>query len=135
MEELMETTPDDPLAMLHPSGKFVVPIMHWKARQKKPEIAQPEPEIRHFLKNIRWTWWLKIFFFFLSQFLLVEGVALLFIKPIPFIPIRLNASFVLSALVGSSVSLPFTSFSQSKSAIRIHLNYCLERLEKQLFSC
>ncbi|VIO95169.1 Zinc knuckle family protein [Brugia malayi] len=46
MDELMETTSDDPLAMLHPSGKYVVPIMHWKARQKKPEIAKPEPEIR-----------------------------------------------------------------------------------------
>ncbi|KAL3997151.1 DWNN domain family protein [Acanthocheilonema viteae] len=46
MDELMETTSDDPLAMLHPSGKYVVPIMHWKARQKKPEVAKPEPEIR-----------------------------------------------------------------------------------------
>ncbi|VDN03133.1 unnamed protein product [Thelazia callipaeda] len=46
MNELMETTSDDPLAMLHPSGKYVVPIMHWKARQKKPEVAKPEPEIR-----------------------------------------------------------------------------------------
>lgn len=47
MDELMETTSDDPLAMLHPSGKYVVPIMHWKARQKKPEVAKPEPEIRY----------------------------------------------------------------------------------------
>ncbi|VDO44794.1 unnamed protein product, partial [Onchocerca flexuosa] len=46
MDELMETTSDDPLAMLHPSGKYVVPIMHWKARQKKPEVAKSEPEIR-----------------------------------------------------------------------------------------
>uniref|UniRef100_A0A0M3HZ17 RING-type domain-containing protein n=1 Tax=Ascaris lumbricoides TaxID=6252 RepID=A0A0M3HZ17_ASCLU len=48
MDELMETTADDPLAMLHPSGKFVVPIMHWKARQqKKTELSRaPEPDNR-----------------------------------------------------------------------------------------
>jgi hypothetical protein len=28
-EELMVTTSDDPQAYLHPSGKYVVPIMHW----------------------------------------------------------------------------------------------------------
>ncbi|MFH4974791.1 hypothetical protein AB6A40_001500 [Gnathostoma spinigerum] len=44
MDELMETTPDDPNAMLHPSGKYVVPVLHWKARQqKKPETAAPSP--------------------------------------------------------------------------------------------
>lgn len=42
----METTPDDPRAMLHASGKYVVPIMHWKARQKKPDVITAEPEIR-----------------------------------------------------------------------------------------
>lgn len=42
----METTPDDPRAMLHPSGKFVIPKMHWMARQKKPETACSEPEKR-----------------------------------------------------------------------------------------
>uniref|UniRef100_A0A0K0EJZ0 DWNN domain-containing protein n=1 Tax=Strongyloides stercoralis TaxID=6248 RepID=A0A0K0EJZ0_STRER len=34
-EDLMETTKDDPMAMLHPSGKYVIPIMHWKARNEK----------------------------------------------------------------------------------------------------
>lgn len=34
-QELMETTADDPLAMIHPSGKHVIPIMHWRARQNK----------------------------------------------------------------------------------------------------
>uniref|UniRef100_A0AC34PUF7 E3 ubiquitin-protein ligase RBBP6 n=1 Tax=Panagrolaimus sp. JU765 TaxID=591449 RepID=A0AC34PUF7_9BILA len=34
-EELMETTPDDPQAMLHPSGRFVIPIMHYKAREAR----------------------------------------------------------------------------------------------------
>lgn len=38
MEELMETTKDNPLAMLHSSGKFVVPIMHHNARMnRKPD--------------------------------------------------------------------------------------------------
>uniref|UniRef100_A0A914CKW2 RING-type domain-containing protein n=1 Tax=Acrobeloides nanus TaxID=290746 RepID=A0A914CKW2_9BILA len=38
MEELMETTADDPMAYLHPSGKYVKPIMHHKARlQRKQE--------------------------------------------------------------------------------------------------
>lgn len=38
MEELMETTKDNPLAMIHSSGKFVVPIMHHNARMnRKPE--------------------------------------------------------------------------------------------------
>uniref|UniRef100_A0A1I8C3B6 RING-type domain-containing protein n=1 Tax=Meloidogyne hapla TaxID=6305 RepID=A0A1I8C3B6_MELHA len=38
MDELMETTKDDPLAMLHPSGKFVKSIMHFQARlQRKHE--------------------------------------------------------------------------------------------------
>uniref|UniRef100_A0A915ENC8 E3 ubiquitin-protein ligase RBBP6 n=1 Tax=Ditylenchus dipsaci TaxID=166011 RepID=A0A915ENC8_9BILA len=35
MEELMETTPDDPQAMLHPSGKYVVQIRHYLARLNK----------------------------------------------------------------------------------------------------
>uniref|UniRef100_A0A914QCY2 Uncharacterized protein n=1 Tax=Panagrolaimus davidi TaxID=227884 RepID=A0A914QCY2_9BILA len=34
-EELMETTADDPQAMLHPSGKFMIPIMHYKAREQR----------------------------------------------------------------------------------------------------
>uniref|UniRef100_A0A1I7T1A2 E3 ubiquitin-protein ligase RBBP6 n=1 Tax=Caenorhabditis tropicalis TaxID=1561998 RepID=A0A1I7T1A2_9PELO len=46
-QELMETTADDPSAMLHPSGKYVVPIMHWKARQdtltKKSEDGSSSP--------------------------------------------------------------------------------------------
>ncbi|CAK5130868.1 unnamed protein product [Meloidogyne enterolobii] len=38
MDELMETTKDDPLAMLHPSGKYVKSIMHFQARlQRKHE--------------------------------------------------------------------------------------------------
>ncbi|CAI2320652.1 unnamed protein product [Caenorhabditis sp. 36 PRJEB53466] len=39
-QELMETTADDPAAMLHPSGKYVVPIMHWKARQETLQRKQ-----------------------------------------------------------------------------------------------
>lgn len=31
----METTADDPQAMLHPSGKFMIPIMHYKAREQR----------------------------------------------------------------------------------------------------
>nr|CAD2165606.1 unnamed protein product [Meloidogyne enterolobii]CAD2181463.1 unnamed protein product [Meloidogyne enterolobii] len=38
MDELMETTKDDFLAMLHPSGKYVKSIMHFQARlQRKHE--------------------------------------------------------------------------------------------------
>lgn len=48
MDELTDTTPDDPLAMLHPSGRFVVPIMHVKARQQKKieTAATSEPDAR-----------------------------------------------------------------------------------------
>uniref|UniRef100_A0A7E4V5K8 E3 ubiquitin-protein ligase RBBP6 n=1 Tax=Panagrellus redivivus TaxID=6233 RepID=A0A7E4V5K8_PANRE len=34
-EELMETTQDDPNAMYHPSGRYVIPIMHYKARETR----------------------------------------------------------------------------------------------------
>ncbi|KAJ1347547.1 hypothetical protein KIN20_002627 [Parelaphostrongylus tenuis] len=44
-QELMETTPEDPLAMLHPSGKLVVPIMHWKARQHTKKVTEEVPTI------------------------------------------------------------------------------------------
>ncbi|EYC01939.1 hypothetical protein Y032_0103g3548 [Ancylostoma ceylanicum] len=44
-QELMETTAEDPLAMLHPSGKLVVPIMHWKARQHTKKIAEEGPAV------------------------------------------------------------------------------------------
>uniref|UniRef100_A0AC35U5X0 DWNN domain-containing protein n=1 Tax=Rhabditophanes sp. KR3021 TaxID=114890 RepID=A0AC35U5X0_9BILA len=49
-EELMESTKDDPNAMLHPSGKYVIPIMHWKARNQKMVesnvMAQAELDIK-----------------------------------------------------------------------------------------
>lgn len=46
MDELVETSQDDPMAMLHPSGKFVVPIMHVKARQaRKQEYPNGSPNI------------------------------------------------------------------------------------------
>ncbi|CAJ0592863.1 unnamed protein product [Cylicocyclus nassatus] len=44
-QELMETTAEDPLAMLHPSGKLVVPIMHWKARQHTKKVVEEGPAI------------------------------------------------------------------------------------------
>uniref|UniRef100_A0A7I4XRR4 DWNN domain-containing protein n=1 Tax=Haemonchus contortus TaxID=6289 RepID=A0A7I4XRR4_HAECO len=44
-QELMETTPEDPLAMLHPSGKLVVPIMHWKARQHTKKVTEEGPAV------------------------------------------------------------------------------------------
>ncbi|TKR95418.1 hypothetical protein L596_009592 [Steinernema carpocapsae] len=44
MEELMETTEDDPQAMLHPSGKYVIPIMHHRARLAKQQKAGEVPE-------------------------------------------------------------------------------------------
>ncbi|WKX89843.1 hypothetical protein Q1695_009023 [Nippostrongylus brasiliensis] len=44
-QELMETTAEDPLAMLHPSGKLVVPIMHWKARQHTKKVADEGPAV------------------------------------------------------------------------------------------
>lgn len=34
-DELMETTADDPMAMITGTGKYVVPIMHWRARNSK----------------------------------------------------------------------------------------------------
>uniref|UniRef100_A0A7E4UUN0 E3 ubiquitin-protein ligase RBBP6 n=1 Tax=Panagrellus redivivus TaxID=6233 RepID=A0A7E4UUN0_PANRE len=34
-EELVETTPDDPNAMLHPSGRFVIHKMHVQAREQQ----------------------------------------------------------------------------------------------------
>lgn len=36
----METTADDPQAMLHPSGKFVIPIMHYRAREQRRLIEE-----------------------------------------------------------------------------------------------
>ncbi|KAI6173244.1 hypothetical protein M3Y98_01061100 [Aphelenchoides besseyi] len=39
MEELVETTADDPYAMLHPSGKYMVQKMHLKARQESKAKA------------------------------------------------------------------------------------------------
>uniref|UniRef100_A0A183C6S2 Amidase domain-containing protein n=1 Tax=Globodera pallida TaxID=36090 RepID=A0A183C6S2_GLOPA len=45
MDELMETHRDDPLAMIHPSGKFVKPIMHHQARmQRKYEPFPGQPD-------------------------------------------------------------------------------------------
>jgi len=38
MDELMETTKDDPLAMLHPSGKYVKSIMHFQARLQRKHV-------------------------------------------------------------------------------------------------
>jgi hypothetical protein len=40
MDELMETTRDDPNAMLHPSGRFVKPIMHHQARLLRKYVSQ-----------------------------------------------------------------------------------------------
>lgn len=37
MEELMEISKDDPFARLHPSGKYVVPIMHYNARNQRKQ--------------------------------------------------------------------------------------------------
>lgn len=37
-DELMETTADDPQAMMTSSGKYVIPIMHWKARNTKRQV-------------------------------------------------------------------------------------------------
>ncbi|PAV80120.1 hypothetical protein WR25_24732 [Diploscapter pachys] len=40
-QELVETTPDDPQAMLHPSGKYVIHKLHLKARQQALKKAEP----------------------------------------------------------------------------------------------
>jgi hypothetical protein len=42
MEELMETTADDPNAMLHPSGRFVKPIMHYQARLQRKHVSKQD---------------------------------------------------------------------------------------------
>ncbi|KAH7731975.1 Zinc knuckle family protein [Aphelenchoides avenae] len=47
-EELTPTTADDPLAMLHPSGKYMKPIMHEQARRLgkvEPDAASRSPQI------------------------------------------------------------------------------------------
>lgn len=51
----METTSDDPLAMLHSSGKYMVPIMHWKARQQKKveSTNNVEQEVRLVLYSFK----------------------------------------------------------------------------------
>uniref|UniRef100_A0A914UQ32 Uncharacterized protein n=1 Tax=Plectus sambesii TaxID=2011161 RepID=A0A914UQ32_9BILA len=43
-EELMITTADDPQAYLHPSGKYVVPIMHRMAREMGKKEKRPFSE-------------------------------------------------------------------------------------------
>ena len=48
----METTAEDPQALLHPSGKFMIPIMHYKAReqrklqelQRKRRVTNPQEQ-------------------------------------------------------------------------------------------
>lgn len=49
MDELMETTQDDPNAMLHPSGRFVKPIMHHQARLQRKHVFHKCKKIE--LKN------------------------------------------------------------------------------------
>uniref|UniRef100_A0AC35TPY5 E3 ubiquitin-protein ligase RBBP6 n=1 Tax=Rhabditophanes sp. KR3021 TaxID=114890 RepID=A0AC35TPY5_9BILA len=44
-EELMTSTKDDPHAMLHPSGKYVVPIMHWRARNQRIAESNTIPQV------------------------------------------------------------------------------------------
>jgi len=41
--QLMNTSPDDPNAMLHPSGRFVVPILHHRARLEGKKNAETSP--------------------------------------------------------------------------------------------
>jgi hypothetical protein len=54
MDELMETTRDDPNAMLHPSGRFVKPIMHHQARLLRKYVSQCQISIMgYFLRKFR----------------------------------------------------------------------------------
>lgn len=46
IDELVETTPDDPGAMLHPSGKYMVQKMHRDARLNSKAKAPILPFMR-----------------------------------------------------------------------------------------